>query len=226
MNLEELSQWSGESAERLLEWRSLGLSAGGRAHPGPEDVERARLIGFLLRRGIRLEAIAKADREQDVLASYVRTAFTPGSGRTYSVEEAVGIVGLDSATVRRLWQPLSFSGQGERLYEEDVQALKALKVLLEAGFPEEALLQLTRVYADALGRVAEAEIRLFHFYVHERLKAGGVSGRALVEATDGSGDRMRPLVEPILPYFHRRGVEQAATESNVLHIQGDAGPGA
>ena len=223
MNLEELSQWSGESAERLLEWRSLGLIGGGRDDLGPEDVERARLIGFLLRRGIRLEAIAKADREQDVLASYVRTAFTPGSGRTYSVEEAVGIVGLDSATVRRLWQPLSFSGQGERLYEEDVQALKALKVLLEAGFPEEALLQLTRVYADALGRVAEAEIRLFHFYVHERLKAGGLSGRALVEATDASGDRMRPLVEPILLYFHRRGVEQAAREDIVLHLQEDAG---
>ncbi|TMA38517.1 MAG: YHS domain-containing protein [Deltaproteobacteria bacterium] len=223
MNLEELSQWSGESAERLLEWRSLGLIGGGRDDLGPEDVERARLIGFLLRRGIRLEAIAKADREQDVLASYVRTAFTPGSGRTYSVEEAVGIVGLDSATVRRLWQPLSFSGQGERLYEEDVQALKALKVLLEAGFPEEALLQLTRVYADALGRVAEAEIRLFHFYVHERLKAGGVSGRELVEATNTSGDRMRPLIEPVLLYFHQKGMEQAAREDIVLHVQEEAG---
>src|SRR5437870_12743588 len=127
MNLEELSQWSVESAERLLEWRSLGLIGGGRDDFGPEDVERVRLIGFLLRRGIRLEAIAKADREQDVLASYVRTAFTPGSGRTYSGEAAVGIIGVDSATVRGLWLSLSFSGQGERLDEEDVQAPTVLK---------------------------------------------------------------------------------------------------
>src|SRR5438309_7671953 len=160
MNLEELSQWSGESAERLLEWRSLGLIGGGRDDFGPEDIERARLIGLLLRRGFRLEAIAKADREQNTLASCVRTAFTPGSVRTYSLEEAVGTVGLDLTTARRLWRAIGFSGQGERLYEEDVQALKTLNVALDAGLPEEALLQMARVYADALGRVAEAESRL------------------------------------------------------------------
>src|SRR5207253_4955146 len=116
-----------------------------------------------------------------------------------------------------------FGGQGERLYEEDVQALKTLKVALDAGFPEEALLQLTRVYADALGRVAEAEIRLFHFYVHERLKAGGLSGRELVQVSDASGDRMKPLIEPVLLYFHQKGMEQAAREDVLLHWQEEAG---
>src|SRR3989441_6328719 len=198
MNLEELSQWSGEPAERLLEWRSLGLIGGGRDDFGPEDVERARLIGLLLRRGIRLEAIAKTDREQNILGSYVNATFTPGSRRAYSLEEAVESVGLNLATVRRLWRSIGFGGQGERLYEEDVQALKTLKVVLEAGFPEEALLQMARVYADALGRVAEAETRLFHFYVHERLKAEGLSGPELAQVSHASGDRMRPLIEPML----------------------------
>ena len=223
MNLEALSQWSGESAEHLVEWRSLGLIGGDRDDFRPEDVERARLIGLLLRRGIRLEAIANADREQDVLASYMKAAFTPGSGRAYSPEEAAGIVGMDLATVRRLWQSLSFGGQGARLYDEDVQALKTLKVALEAGFPEEALLQLARVYTDALGRVAEAEIRLFHFYVHERLKAEGLSGRELVEVPNRSGDRMRPLIEPVLLYFHQKGMEQAAREDVLLHLQEETG---
>jgi len=223
MNLEELSRWSGESAEHLLEWRSLGLIGGGRDDFGPEDVERARLIRFLLRRGIRLEAIVKVDREQDVLASHVRAAFPSGVGRSYSLEEAVGIVGLDLATVRRLWRSMSFGAQGGRLYEEDVQALKTLKVALEAGFPEEALLQLARVYADALGRVAEAEIRLFHFYVHERLKAEGLAGRELVEASSASGDRVRPIIEPALLYFHQKGMEQAAREDVLLHWQEEAG---
>src|SRR5437667_1302234 len=223
MSLEELSKWSGESTEHLLEWRSLGLVGGGRDDFGPEEVERARLISLLLRRGIRLEAIAKADREQDVLASYMRAAFAAGLGRLYSLEEAVGIVGLDLATVRRLWRSMGFAGQGERLYEEDVQALRTLKIALEAGFPEEALLQLARVYADALGRVAEAEIRLFHFYVHERLKAEGRSGRELVEASSASGDRMRPVIEPVLLYFHQKGMEQAAREDILLHVQEEAG---
>lgn len=38
-------------------------------------------------------------------------------------------------------------------------------------------MQMVRVYADALGRVAEAEARLFHFYLHERLWAGGIGRR-------------------------------------------------
>ncbi|TMA61689.1 MAG: YHS domain-containing protein [Deltaproteobacteria bacterium] len=223
MSLEELSRWSGESAEQLLEWRSLGLVGGGRDDFGPEDVERARLIRFLLRRGIRLEAIVKADREQDVLASHVRAAFASGVGRSYTPEDAAGIVGLDLATVRRFWRSMGFGGQGERLYEEDVQALKTLKVALDAGFPEEALLQLARVWADALGRIAEAEVRLFHFYVHERLKAGGLAGRELVEASNASGDRMRPLIEPALLYFHQKGMEQAAREDVLLHWQEEAG---
>src|SRR5437867_2223996 len=223
MSLEELSRWSGESAEQLLEWRSLGLIGGGRDDFGPEDVERGRLIRFLLRRGICLEAIVKADREQDVLASHVRAAFASGVGRSYTLEDAAGSVGLDLTTVRRFWRSMGFGAQGERLYEEDVQALKTLKVALDAGFPEEALLQLVRVYADALGRVAEAEVRLFHFYVHERLKAGGLAGRELIEASDAAGDRTAPLVEPLVMYFHRKGFARAIREDAVMHLQADAG---
>jgi len=223
MTLEELSEWSGERPEDLREWRALGLVGGGGDEFAPDDVERARVVGLLLRRGISLEAIAKTDREQNILASYLHSNFTPRSTQAYSLEEAASSLGLDVAAVRRLWRAIGFHRQMERLDEEDLQALKTLKVAVDAGFPEEALLQLARVYTDALGRVAEAESRLFHFYVHERLKAGGLSGRALVEATDASGDRMRPLVEPILLYFHRRGLEQAAREDIVLHLQEDAG---
>src|SRR2546428_7987846 len=120
MNLEELSRWSGEAAEQLLEWRSLGLIGGGRDDFGPEEVERARLIGLLLRRGIRLEAIAKTDREQNILGSYVNATFTPGSRRAYSLEEAVESVGLNLATVRRLWRSPGLCGDGEPAYPAGV----------------------------------------------------------------------------------------------------------
>jgi len=58
--------------------------------------------------------------------------------------------------------------RGAWLDDDDVRALATLKLAEEAGFPEDALVQLARVYADALARVAEAEVRLFHFHVHER----------------------------------------------------------
>jgi hypothetical protein len=52
------------------------------------------------------------------------------------------------------------------------------------------LLQLLRVYADALGRVAEAEVRLVHFYVHDGLKASALAGHDLIDNRKAVRDHM------------------------------------
>ena len=41
--------------------------------------------------------------------------------------------------------------------------------VLASGFPLVAFLQLVRVYAQSIRKVADAEVRLFHLYVHEPL---------------------------------------------------------
>jgi adenylate cyclase len=48
-------------------------------------------------------------------------------------------------------------------------------VALAAGFPRAAFLQLVRVYGQALAQIADAEVRLFHLYVHEPLIRDGVA---------------------------------------------------
>lgn len=77
---------------------------------------------------------------------------------------------------------------------------------------------MVRVYADALGRVAEAEARLFHFYVHERMRGAGLSGRWLRQQTEPASQQMRRLIEPSLLYFHRKGMANAACEDMLLHL--------
>jgi adenylate cyclase len=227
LSLRDLSQRSGQPPERLEEWRSLGLIGRGDAEAfGPEDVQRARLIQLLLRQGVSLEAIARAERRDAFLARYVDFVgkmFPGADGPACSLREASERLGLDLDAVRRLASASGLREEGEPLQEEDVQALQAMKVALEAGLPEEALIQAARVYADALGRVAEAESRLFHFYVHERLKAQGLSGRELIEAVAGARDRMVPLIEPVILYFHRKGFERALADDAVMHLQEDLG---
>ena len=58
-----------------------------------------------------------------------------------------------------------------------------------------------RVYADNLGRIAQAEARLFHFYVHDRLRAAGLTGFELGDATRAASEAMRCLMDPTLRYF-------------------------
>src|SRR2546428_2936453 len=124
MTPEQLSEWSGERPEDLREWRSLGLVGVSGDEFAPDDVERARVVGLLLRRGISLEAIAKTDREQNILASHPHCNFTPRSTQAYSLDEAASSLGLDVAAVRRLWRAIGFHRQMERLGGEELAALK------------------------------------------------------------------------------------------------------
>ncbi len=224
LTLHELAQRSGERVERLAEWRALGLiDPTGDGELGWDDVQRTRLIQLLLRRGITLDAIARADREQGFLAHSVETMSPSGVRPARPLHEATEMLGHDPEAFRRFWSASGLGEQGEPLDDYDLQLLRAVRVALEAGFPEDALVQLARVYADALGRVADAEVRLFHFYVHERLKAQGLSGQELVAASDAARVRTAPLVEPLILYFHQRGLERAVREDAVMHLQEEAG---
>ena len=217
LSVEELSAATGEPAERLQQLRSLqliGSDAENRFDPG--DIERVRLVQFLERRQIPLERIARVERDEAVLTSVVDFLYPRGVGRRYAFAEAVEIVGLEADVARRLRGASASSD--ELLGEHDVRMLEEAKVALDAGFPEDAFVQLVRVYADALERVAEAEVRLFHFYVHEGLKATGLVGHDLRESTKAVRDHMLPIVEPMIRDFHHRGIAKSLREDMVLHF--------
>jgi len=59
--------------------------------------------------------------------------------------------------------------------------------------------------------------------VHERLKATGMSERELMQASDAARGQMAPLIEPLILYFHRKGLERALREDAVMHLQEDVG---
>ncbi len=224
LTLERLAEWTGEPVERLREWRSLGLI--GRSGPEPlglEDLERVRLVQLCLRRGISAEAIARADREGGgLLDAYLQLLFPGGFQRRYSLAEAAEILGFDLGLLRRLSAALGFADQGAWMRQRDVEALRGLKPAIEL-FPEDALLQGVKVYADSLGRVADMESRLFHFYVHGNLKARGLTGEALTRASQALGDRATTIIEPALLYFHELGWERAQSEDLVMHMAEEAG---
>jgi len=217
LSIEELGAATGEPAERLQQLRVLRLiGSGAEERFGPGDLERIRLVQFLERRQIPLEKIARLEGDEAVLTSVVDFLYPRGVGRRYAFAQAVEIVGLDADVARRLRDALAPSD--ELLGEHDVRMLGEAKIALDAGFPEDAFLQLVRVYADALERVAEAEVRLFHFYVHEGLKATGLAGHDLRESTTAVRDHMLPILEPMIRYFHHRGMAKAVRENMVLHF--------
>ena len=222
LSLEELARYTGEPEERLREWRSRGLIGAG-DHSSHRDLERVRLVQLCLRRGISLDAMVEANRSQRLIDRYVEMLPEP-SHRTYSLAEAAEVAGLDLNVARAMWKNSGLAAQqGEELRDEDIEAFRAFKSYSDAGFPLEALAEGTRVFADSLSRVAEMESKLFHFYVHERLKAQGMSGDELLAATDAAGELARPLLEPTILWFHRKAFEKAVREDLVMHMAEEAG---
>ena len=223
LTLEQLARYTGEPEERLRDWRSRGLVGGGSDKLTQRDLERVRLIQLCLRRGIDLNAIAEANRTQRMIDRYVEMLPEPDD-RTYSFAEAAEIAGLDLDVAQAMWKNSGLAAQqGESLREEDIEAFRAFKAFADAGFPAAALAEGTRVFADSLARVAEMESKLFHFYVHERLKAQGLAGDDLLKATDDAGEIARPLLEPTILYFHRKAWEKSVREDLVMHMAEEAG---
>ena len=224
LSVDELVRFTGESPKRLLKWKSAGLLGRDCDEFTHEDIGRARLIHHLLHHGLKLEAMSAAAQDQDsVFCRYLKELSQRWPRSTFTIEQAAERFKMDEALVRRLMDAGGIHEPGEVIGQDDMGFFRACKVALDAGYPEDALMQVLRVYADAMERVAEAEGRMSHFYFHERLKGEGLSGEELLHQLDEAMSRLNPLVEPAILYFHRKGVARAAWEDMITHLEEDSG---
>ena len=223
-SIDDVARLRGESPEHVREWWERGLLPGADGELGPGHVERARLIRMLLEGGIDLDSIRRAqDEHGDLLGLFVSQLHPGGPQRTYTLEEAATRYGFDPEVARRLWSASTLLEHDDVMTEDDAGMARTVQDALDAGLPIEALLELVHVYDEALGRVADAEARTFHTYVHERLRLAGLSGTELTEATAKVSSAVQDLADPTVLYFHRKGIERALREDLVHHFAEAAG---
>jgi adenylate cyclase len=84
-----------------------------------------------------------------------------------------------------------------------------------------AFLQLTRVYGQALAQIADAEVRLFHIYVHEPLMREGVPGLQMAEEMETLARDLLPLASPLMDYVHQRFLQHFIEQDAVGHMEID-----
>jgi adenylate cyclase len=90
---------------------------------------------------------------------------------------------------------------------------------LNAGFPLVAFLQLVRVYGQALAQIADAEVKLFHLYVHEPLIRDGVDGLDIAEELADLASELLPLSGPIMDRVHQRLLQHFIAQDVVGHLE-------
>src|SRR6185436_20621825 len=128
--------------------------------------------------------------------------------------------GLEPALIERIFMTMGFNHAAAiRINEDDLQLLRYVAAVLAAGFPLVALLQLIRVYGQAIAQMADAEVRLFHLYVHEPLMRDGVPGLEMAEEMEGLARELLPLASPIMDHVHQRYLQHFLDQDIVGHME-------
>ena len=131
----------------------------------------------LRERGHSLKEIRTATDEGRLAFGYIEELFAP-TPTCYTLAQAVARDRARAGADRADHRPRSGSAarRSTRISEDELQLLRYVAAVLDAGLPLVAMLQLVRVYGQAMAQVADAEVRLFHLYVHEPLMRSGATG--------------------------------------------------
>jgi adenylate cyclase len=222
----EAARRAGVTPQTLRRWAQQGLvPQAGNGEWTPAAVAQARIVARLRERGHSLDEIREAT-EAGRLAFGFADDLLADDRPTQTLEEAAAETGLEPALIERIFLSAGFSAARlDRLSDGDLALLRYVAAVLAAGFPLVALLQLVRVYGQALAQIADAEVRLFHLYVHEPLMRSGVPSAEIGDEMEGLARELLPLSAPIMERVHQRFLAHFVEQDVIGHMEADLDDG-
>jgi adenylate cyclase len=221
VTLSEAARRAGVTPATLKRWAEAGLIPGYDGTWTPVHAAHARIVARLRERGHTLDEIREAGEAGRLAFAFTEELFPVEEG-PYDVAAAARETGLEPALIERVYAAGGSNvARLDRLTDDDLQFLRYIAAVLAAGFPLVALLQLVRVYGQALAQIADAEVRLFHLYVHEPLMRDGVPGLQMAEEMEGLARELLPLSSPIMDAMHQRFLAHFVEQDVVGHMEQD-----
>lgn len=221
MTLAEAARRVGVTSATLRRWVRRGLVPQFEGEWTPSAVGAARVVARMRERGHSLAEIQRATNEGRLAFGFLEELF-PTDQAHISIRDAARQTGLEERLVARLLSGLGISREhAGTVSEDELHLLRYVSAVLESGFPLVALLQLVRVYGQSMARIADAEVRLFHLYVHEPLLRAGANGVETAEQMHALSREVLPLVGPVLDQIHQRYLTHFVEQDVVGHMESD-----
>jgi adenylate cyclase len=222
ISLSEAARRSGVSSSTLKRWAAAKVIPVRRGRWTAAAAAQARVVARMRERGHSLEDLKRAGREGRLSFGLAEDLF-PRPEEQVTVDDVSRETGLEPELIERILVILGTPLERERvLNPDDVEALRHCARVLAAGFPLVAFLQLVRVYVQSLRRIADAEVRLFHLYVHEPLIRDAVPELEMAEEMGELAADILPLAAPLTEYLHRRYLRFFVEQDVVGHMEADA----
>jgi len=222
--LDAFVRMTGASMERVTALRDLGLldlDGDGLF----DDLDVLRLIDlqpYLDERGYTVERLAAEIRDGTLEVMLGNLLFDRDD--LLPLEAAADAVEFDVEQLRALIAGLGLSDAQVR--KDDLELIRGMKLAMDGGLPFDDLLETSRVIGDSLRRIVDAEVRLVHVHIHERLIASGVPEREVNAQVFELQESLAPLLTPMLVRLHDRHMLDAAMEDALLHVSTPAASGA
>jgi len=221
LTLKQVAARAGVTPATVRRWVKEGLVPQYEGNWTPAAASHVRIVARLRERGHSVRRIREASQSGKLAFGYV-DELLPSTEARYTLEEAAREIDLDSALIERLVAAMGQSALStEEISEEDLQVLRYGAEVLAARFPLPALLQLVRVYGQAMAQVADAEVRLFHLYLHEPLMRDGVPGVEIAQEMEAMTREMLPFAVPFINYLHGRMLGYFVEQDVIGHIESD-----
>jgi adenylate cyclase len=223
ISLSEAARRSGVPASTLKRWAEEKILPVRRGRWTATAAAQARVVSRMRERGYSLEDLKSAGREGRLAFGFAEELFSE-SGETIPLAEVARETGLEPELIERILVILGTPiGRRHSLAPEDAAALRHCARVLAAGFPLVAFLQLVRVYVQSMRRIADAEVRLFHLYVHEPLIRDAVPELEMAEEIGDLAGDILPLAAPLTEYLHNRYLRFFLEQDVVGHMESGLG---
>lgn len=221
LTLAQVAARAGVAPGTVRRWVSEGLVPQYDGTWTPAAASHVRIVARLRERGHSIQRIREASQSGKLAFGYV-DELLPSTEARYTLQEAAEEIGLSTAVIERLTAAMGLNAiTTDEISDADLQVLRYGAEVLAAGFPLPALLQLVRVYGQAMAQVADAEVRLFHLYLHEPLMRDGASGVEVAGAMEGMTREMLPFAVPFINYLHLRLLGYFVEQDVIGHIESD-----
>jgi adenylate cyclase len=182
----------------VIDFESEGLLEG---VEGEAREARRQLLERLTGEGVTLEELRDAVAAGRLTLLPVERSLA-GDGPRLTLREVAEKAGVEMSLVQRFTAALGLPAPDpdeRRGTEADVEAARRIKAFLDAGLPEEGMLQVARTIGMGTARIAEANREL----VVRTLMQPGDTERDLALRFAAAAEYMLPIFEPTLLYAQR-----------------------